>query len=409
MKILQEIKPSKKEADKANKNVSSFIRILEKRVPDCKIVLGGSFAKDTWLSGNHDIDIFIRFPYNKYKNKDISGILKDRLGNIKFDVIHGSRDYFQIRNTGFKFELIPVLNIKNAKEAKNITDLSPFHTLWVKENSKSSDEIRLAKKFIKENDLYGAETHIKGFSGYTIEILTAYYGTFFDFIKNASEWKDKEAIDIEKHYKNKESIVKKINNSRLSNLIVIDPVQKERNTSAALSTRNYLRFIKLCKDYMKNPSEDFFVRKKINFKEIKNSYNNSKVVVLKIKPLIGKEDISCTKVLKVLDYINNKLKQEGFTVHDYDVRWNEKIRAWFIIKDEKLSKYRKHYGPPIKEESHLKLFMDKWKNHNVKEEGNRIYVEVLRNYKDAKDFLKKLIKKDDVIKSNVRKIKIKVI
>ena len=83
MKILQEIKPSKKEADKANKNVSSFIRILEKRVPDCKIVLGGSFAKDTWLSGNHDIDIFIRFPYNKYKNKDISGILKDRLGKEK--------------------------------------------------------------------------------------------------------------------------------------------------------------------------------------------------------------------------------------------------------------------------------------------------------------------------------------
>ncbi len=409
MKILEEIKPSKKEVEKANKELNSFIDELNKHLQDCKIIVGGSFAKDTWLKGAHDIDFFVKFPYQKYKDKNISEILKERLRNFDSQIIHGSRDYFQVKRNGFKFELIPVLDIKDVKEAKNITDLSPFHTIWVRENCKDTDEIRLAKKFLKENNLYGAETHIKGFSGYTIEILIIYYKTFFNFVKNASEWKNKNVIDIKNYYKDKKLIFDKINKSKLSNLIVIDPIDKNRNTSAALSSKNYFRFIQLCKDYLKNPTEEYFKRRKINFKLLKESYRNSKIAILKIKPLKEKEDIAGAKILKILDHMNNKLKEEGFTVYDYDIRWNEKIRAWFIVKDEKLTEYKRHYGPPIKEELHFKYFKEKWKNYKIKEEGSRVYIEIKRENRDIKGFLKNLINKDDLIKQNVRKIKVKVI
>lgn len=409
MKILEEIKPNKKETEKADKELNSFIQELERCLIDCKIVAGGSFAKDTWLKGAHDIDLFVKFSYKKYKDENISEILKDRIRDFNFQIIHGSRDYFQVKRNGFKFELIPVLNIKDVNKAKNITDISPFHTIWVRENAENTDEIRLAKKFLKENNLYGAETHIKGFSGYTIEILIIYYKTFFNFVKNASEWKNKNVIDIKNYYKDKELIFNKINKSKLSNLIVIDPIDKNRNTSAALSSKNYFRFIRLCKDYLKNPNDEFFKRKKINFKLLKEDYRNSRIAILKIKSLKEKEDIAGAKILKTLDYINKKLKEEGFTVYDYDIRWNEKIRAWFILKDEKLSEYKKHYGPPIREELHLRYFKEKWKNYKIKEEGSRVYVEIKRENRDIKGFLKNLIKKDDVVKQNIRKIKVKVI
>ena len=409
MKILEEIKPNKKETEKTDKELNSFIQELERYLVDCKIVAGGSFAKDTWLKGAHDIDLFVKFPYKKYKDKNISENLKERIRDFNFQIIHGSRDYFQVKRNGFKFELIPVLNIKNIKEAKNITDISPFHTIWVRENAGNTDEIRLAKKFLKENNLYGAETHIKGFSGYTIEILVIYYKTFFNFVKNASEWKNKNVIDIKNYYKDKKLIFNKINKSKLSNLIVIDPIDKNRNTSAALSGKNYFRFIRLCKDYLKNPNEEFFKRKKINFKLLKEDYRNSRIAILKIKSLKEKEDIAGAKILKVLDYIDKKLKEEGFTVYDYDIRWNEKIRAWFILKDEKLSEYKKHYGPPIREELHLRYFKEKWKNYKIKEDGNKVYVEIKRKNRELKGFLRNLVKNDDLIKQNVRKIKVKVI
>ncbi|MBS3134942.1 nucleotidyltransferase domain-containing protein, partial [Candidatus Woesearchaeota archaeon] len=70
MKILDEIRPAEKEKQKVRKIIKS---VLEKiKIMDAKLELGGSYAKDTFLSGNHDIDVFVKFPYLKYKNKDIS-------------------------------------------------------------------------------------------------------------------------------------------------------------------------------------------------------------------------------------------------------------------------------------------------------------------------------------------------
>ncbi|MAG47420.1 CCA tRNA nucleotidyltransferase [archaeon] len=409
MKILQEIKPSEKEIEKSNKVLISLVKDLKQNLKNCSIVIGGSFAKDTWLSGNHDIDLFIKFNYLKFKDKDISEFLKNNLKKIKYKIVHGSRDYLQVKKKGFQFELIPVLDIKTISQAKNITDLSPFHTTWVKKNVKNTDEIRIAKKFFKENELYGAETHLKGFSGYTIEILVAHYKSFYNLIKSASQWKKNEFIDTKKYYKNKVLGLKNINKARLSTLIVIDPIQKERNTSAALSNKNYNKFIQLSKDYLRNPNEDFFKSKKINFKLIKENYKDSKIARLKIKSLKEKEDIAGAKILKVQNHIYKKLKNEGFTVHDHDISWNGKIVSYFIIKDEVLPDYKKHYGPPIKENKHLELFKQKWKDYKLKNEGPRVYIEIKRKHKKLKSFLKNLLKKDSIIKNNVRKIRLKLL
>ena len=123
-------------------------------------------------------------------------------------VVHGSRDYFRLKiSPDFFIELIPVKKVKNPKESENITDLSYSHVNYIKRKVKSKkvlDEIRIAKAFCYATKCYGAESYIKGFSGYALELLVYYYKGFMKFIKAMEKAKEKIVIDIEKDYKNKQ-------------------------------------------------------------------------------------------------------------------------------------------------------------------------------------------------------------
>ena len=65
--ILKKIKPDKQEYTNFKKVTASFIKKLNSKLGkvSAKVILGGSGAKDTWLSGNHDVDLFVLFDYKK--------------------------------------------------------------------------------------------------------------------------------------------------------------------------------------------------------------------------------------------------------------------------------------------------------------------------------------------------------
>jgi len=263
--VLDEIKPSKEEVKEITKNINNFIKQI--KCKDTKIILGGSMAKGTWLKDKFDADIFVQFDYDKYKDKDISKELEKMLKNFKTIKLHGSRDYFQIENS-ITYEVVPTLSIKKAEDALNITDVSPLHSLWVKKNSddKLKDEIRLTKQFFKANKLYGAESYIKGFSGYVLEILTIHYGSFIKLLKAAKKYKENEVVDTAKHHKD---VFFEVNSSKLTSpIIVIDPVQKGRNAAAALSKNKLNTLIEISKKFLDKPSKDFFTEKKLDINKI---------------------------------------------------------------------------------------------------------------------------------------------
>ena len=258
--VLSDIRPTKeyeKEIlDKANK----IINKINKDIKHAKAVLGGSGAKGTWLK-TFDADIFVKFNYGKFKDK--SNKLSDILGkflkkSFKATRLHGSRDYFQIKQQKFTFEIVPILEIKKAEQAKNITDVSPLHSNFVLKHKKLTDEIRLTKQFFKAAKVYGAESYIHGFSGYVCEILTVYYGSFIKLMKYIPKWKEKTVIDIKHYYKNKNIFIE-INQSKLTSpLIIIDPVQKDRNAAAALDYEKFEVLKHRAKEFLKKPSKEFF-------------------------------------------------------------------------------------------------------------------------------------------------------
>ncbi|HDM43628.1 MAG TPA: hypothetical protein ENG02_00340, partial [Candidatus Woesearchaeota archaeon] len=208
-------KPTRDEERLVKEKTFWFIDRLNKSCKglDVKIVAGGSFAKGTWLRGARDIDIYVCFDYPKYREKsdNLSDLLEKCVKRAfrNYERLHGSRDYFRVKHDDLVFEVIPILAIRNVDEAVNITDVSLFHVRWVKSrikrDKKLADQIRLVKLFCKANGVYGAESYIRGFSGYACEILTIQSGSFLDLLRNAKNWlgKKKILLDPARHYKNK--------------------------------------------------------------------------------------------------------------------------------------------------------------------------------------------------------------
>jgi len=412
--VLADIKPSKEEEKGVQSMISDFVSKLNKGLKDEKAVLGGSGAKGTWLSDVHDADIFVQYNYNKYKDKSdqLSDILEKKLKKIFSRVkrLHGSRDYFQIKkkgarssktsgNTGsvFTFEIVPILKITDSKNAVNITDVSPLHAVWVGKYKKYADEIRLTKQFAKAIGVYGAESYIKGFSGYMCEILTIYYKGFAGLVRNAAKWGDKTIIDVEKHYKNKNDVLFNINKSKQQGpMVLIDPVQKDRNAAAALDDNKYEHFIDYCKHFVKKPSKKYFEVKELDTSKLKG-------MVLKVEVLKGKEDVVGSKVLKVVTFLNKALLKNEFKVKDYGWHWDKGKFAyiWYDVDSKKLDNYLIKKGPPVKMEDAVKQFKKKYKN--AKKVGSKMQAKVKRKYREAVPLIKKLIK-DEYVKERVKSI-----
>ena len=151
-----------------------------------------------------------------------------------------------------------------------------------------------------------------------------------------------------------------------------------------------------------------YVLSRFDLEELKFKADTNRLVLLEAKPLDRKKDIAGSKMIKALNYISEKLENEGFQVADYDWSWNGKAYFWYFVKDEELSEIRRHYGPPLKEEQHVREFAKKWKGHALKHDGNKIYIDLKRKYTALKDCIKEILK-DEYLKENAKKIKLKLI
>ncbi|MBI2134333.1 CCA tRNA nucleotidyltransferase [Candidatus Woesearchaeota archaeon] len=403
-KITESLRPAKEEEREANDAIKAVQKI---RISGAQIFPGGSFAKGTRITGMHDVDLFAAFDYKKYKGrKDISDILEKKLSKegLKFRRIHGSRDYFEIKKGKLKIELVPILGIKNAEKSENITDISPLHTKWVRRNIKKAqaDEVRLLKAFCIAQGCYGAESHIRGLSGYACEILIANYKTFTKTINAISKWKDKTIIDAERHYKTGSAALSIINASKTqSPLIIVDPVQKSRNVTASLSHETHQRLQNAAKLFVKKPSESFFVRKKKTAEDISKEYRRKKIIVIEAVPLDGKEDIVLTKILKIKEHIERTLSYSGFTVYCSGIEWEQNPLIW-IETDKEIPAVEIVPGPPMEAKEHVMRFR---KAHNQAfTKGKKIFAKVKRKHTKPSGILNELARKDHYIIERAKKV-----
>ncbi len=387
--MLQTISPKEETRKKVLSLVQRFLAELNAKLKKhkfrAKAVLGGSYAKDTWLEGDYDVDIFVLFGLS-HKKDNISDLLHKALEDWNPKRIRGSRDYFHLKKQVL-YEIIPALAITSPKQAENTTDFSSKHVDWVKKRSrKLTNDIRMFKKFCKANKVYGAESYIKGISGHVADLIVIYYKGFWNAVCAISKWKPKVIIDIEKTYKTNPLLV--LNANKTSGpLVIIDPVQPERNAAAALSQETFNALVKVSGAFTKKPTKKYFEEKITDLKKLAKT---GCLEVIKCTPLADPQDIAGTKILKVFEYIKKSFADFGVKKSGW--QWNGKDDAelWFVLKKKNLPEKAIIQGPPLVLTRHVAKFKKAHPDVFAKATKRFVYANIKREITTPEQLLKKL-------------------
>ena len=367
---IKEVKPNSATLKNIKKISDDFCKKLKGKLIKNKIkadvFIGGSLAKGTLTKKKkYDVDIFVRFD-KKYKDDEISKLLGKILNKAKR--IHGSRDYYKMIIEGIIFEIIPVIKINKTSEARNITDLSYFHVNYIKKrlkNKKLAEDILLAKTFTHAHNCYGAESYIHGFSGYSLELLICHYKGFLNFIKQvAKASNERRVIDDKKFYKNKEEILRELNESKLNSpIILIDPTFKERNALAGLSNETFEKFRKYCRSFLANPNNSFFEKICVGEELSKKYRKDLKVIEIKTSKQAG--DIAGSKSKKFFEFFVSRLEREFIVkLKEFEYDDNKNIAYFYLVVNKKKEEIVK--GPQVTDVHNLSRFKKSHKNAFIK-------------------------------------------
>ncbi|MCJ7767324.1 nucleotidyltransferase domain-containing protein, partial [Candidatus Bathyarchaeota archaeon] len=211
--VLKRVTPTKQERSE----IEALARGLERRVASAaktakikaKVRVEGSVAKDTWLSGEPDIDIFMRVPTSTPRKS-----LGDICLSVAKKATEGSRQverfaehpYLEAFVEDNRINIVPCYDAKQG-EWQSATDRTPFHTDYMKKHLslKMRGEVRLLKKLMKGIGVYGAEIKTGGFSGYLCELLVLHYRSFVKTLEAFARLKQRIVVDIEGHYEHREN------------------------------------------------------------------------------------------------------------------------------------------------------------------------------------------------------------
>ncbi|MBY8991493.1 MAG: hypothetical protein KGD58_12120 [Candidatus Lokiarchaeota archaeon] len=435
--ILKRITPTQNEIDLINSIIDKLKKLIIAKAKEIGITYtkiepqGSTGIKQTQLKDDFDIDLFIGLDYNSFqlKYKDLSkNKLKKEAKKDFLDLctnwiipsltlkefhnprlLYAEHPYttveYRADNIEIKIDIVLYFDIdlEVIKQKGPITavDRSPWHGRFIRENLTvdQKNDVRLLKQFFKANHSYGDKSSVGkgGFIGYSSELLIYYYGTidnlFNDFDKLPSRPLD--------YYKRDMKTLRKINHFQNDKLMIIDPIDKNRNVASAISEKAYAYCNHRIKEFLKNPKKEYFeiygipkadlgnlndpILEKIYLVELKNCLNDIHYTINRDKLYSLGESIIANgeKEFTHAERFSNILF-ELFFEEDTD----EYILVFYCNKPHISQTYTRK-GPPITESHHANNF--KKKNENNFERNGYLWVETRRGFSTFFEFLKNFI------------------
>lgn len=382
--VLSKIKPSEQERELVKSIKNEILGIAKDTIKDADLKVTpyfvGSLAKDTYLAGDHDIDLFLAFPLEigleklREEGLELAKAIGEKLEN--YDVAYAEHPYVRARYKGFKVDLVPCYDVRDWREVRTAVDRSILHNKWVLENlDGKNDEVRLLKRFFKGIGVYGSEIYVKGFSGYLTELLIIYYGSFIDVIKNHELLFKQKIIDLGDWLRKEPEItLRTVEREKESPLIIIDPVDPRRNVASALSWEHFARFYFRSKEFLKKPGIELFFPKEVpvgDYKELLRRKGTNLVTLLFEKPDLI-DDVLLPQLEKSAKGFEKALKLRGFEV--YASNWGYREKAFIMLEIDRLEKPKIEIrqGPEFYTERGLNFYV---KNERVWIRGRRLFSE----------------------------------
>ena len=368
--------------------------------------LEGSLAKDTWLSEDPDIDVFMQMP---------PSIQRPLLGEIALRVAKKATEgakqverfaehpYLEAFSDGVRVNIVPCYDARPG-EWLSATDRTPYHTDYINANLRKEqrNEVRLLKRFMKGIDVYGAEIKVGGFSGYLCELLVLHFGSFVSVLKAFSKHTPRRVIDIQHFYEFRQRDLELLFPEPL---VIVDPVDKARNVASAVQPQRLHTFVAASRVFLKEPTEKFFYpprTRPFSDAELRNALTRrgTTLVFLTFDKVNAVPDVLWGQLHRTRKALTKQLEISGFNVLRA-AAWSEETAQFvtlvFELEQCELSHAVKHIGPPLEFEKECESFLSKYVgNSNVVAgpflDGGRWMVELPRKFTNAAAMLREILK-----------------
>jgi len=390
--VRERVEPDADERAAMRAAVESLTRrteaALEERGVDAEIVQVGSTARDTWLSGDRDIDLFVCFPPERSR---------EELARLGLQVGHavlpeGREEYAEHPYVvgeidGFDVDLVPCYAVADATEIKSAVDRTPFHNRYLDERVTPAlaGDVRVCKQFLSGIGVYGSDLRTKGFSGYLTELLVVEHGGFRPLVEAAADWTPPVRFDPEGGGASFDDA-----------LVFVDPTDPGRNVAAVLSTENVARFQHFARDLLADPREELFFPEPLEplgEAAVRDGFAARGTTPLAIqfdRPAVV-DDQLWPQLDRSREGIADELHRRGFDVfRTAAFADDDRAALLFELAVARRPTVERHTGPPVHVRVHAQRFYEAYADADAYGpfvEEDRYVVEREREFTTAASFL----------------------
>jgi len=435
--VLEEITPTAQEIALIGDISDKLKKLLDKKAKELHINYtkiepqGSTGIKQTQIKNDFDIDIFIGLEYQEYKSKfeDLSKNKFKKESKKEFldlcnkwiipslslkefenpRLLYAEHPYVTVdshfEDIEIKIDIVLYfdLELELIQKQGPITavDRSPWHGRFIRDNlsSDQKNDVRLLKQFFKSNHCYGDKSSLGkvGFIGYSAELLIYYFNDILNLFENF-DGLSSNPLD---YYNRDMKDLQKIIHFQKDYLIIVDPIDKNRNVASAISERAYKYCNHRINQFLKNPTKSFFEIKPIPEIELKNSKELplSKIFIVELRNLDN--NIHYTINRDKLHSLGENIKATGEKEFTHSIKFgkiilevyfessiNEYNIALYCEKPDILKTYIRK-GPSVKDSFHSANF--KKKNPKYFEKNGYLWVETRRDFNNFLLFLQHTI------------------
>jgi len=397
--VLRRVEPDAEERERLAWVVDTLLERTDQALADLPVdaepLLVGSTARDTWIAGDRDVDVFVRFA------TDIS---REDLERFGLDVGHavlpeGHEEYAEHPYvTGdlddFGVDLVPCYAVDDAADIRSAVDRTPFHSAYLEERITPdlAAEIRVFKQLLKGAGVYGSDLRTRGFSGYLTELLVLEFGSARETLEAVADWHPPVRLDPEGH-----------GTAEFDDpLVVIDPTDPARNVAAVLSAANLARLQHHARAVLAEPSEGAFFPQPPEplstgaVREHVARRGTTPMALVFDAPDVVEDDLY-PQLRRSLAGIGDELDRRGFDV-SRRASWagdvddpDSRAVLFFDLAVPELPAVERHEGPPVHVREHAEEFYAAYADdpdvYGPYVDGDRYVVERPREFTSAADLL----------------------
>ncbi|MFP4175492.1 MAG: CCA tRNA nucleotidyltransferase [Halobacteriales archaeon] len=367
--VLNEVSPSDDERLTLRRAYEAVreraLDALGKAGVDGDVTLVGSAARDTWLAGDRDIDVFLLLP-PELDRDEFEEVGLD-IGRAVFPdgtVEYAEHPYVQGTESGYDVDVVPCYDLGSTDELRSAVDRTPFHNEYVREiadeHDDFGDEVRLLKAFARGAGVYGSDLRTRGFSGYLCELLVHRYGGFSSVVDAAADWTPPVRVEF------REPATDDLEGP----MVVVDPVDPSRNVASVVSEDSFARFVDAARRWLKTPAERFFFPDEPEpmdaetLRETLDRRGTRLVAVVFDAPDVV-DDQLYPQLRKTRRSLVNELERLGFDTVRSDGFADGRAVLLVEANVGAQSNVEKHVGPPVHVGEHASAFAEKYEDADV--------------------------------------------